>query len=238
MQQLHRVPGSILLLSADCVECHSWVRYQATSNRSDTEHGRCESEFRICAEGYEYDSEFEGPQGLFGLWHSACDAVLTYAPTTPAISSLSLTFDPANCLSAESYCSALEALTNACTVSSANELQSCMCQATAIDLASRCEIDGSVSCEFRTPTATNLYSYKYCGGSVGSAAASPSITSSQVVVTSQVSVLTSNLQPSSTPTATIAPPTSTPSSSGQRSFRTSHLSSGAAGLLAVYFALS
>lgn len=164
--------------------------------------------------------------------------MLTYVPTTPAITSLSLTFDPANCLSAESYCQNFGALTDACTVSSANELQSCLCQVTVLDLASRCEIDGSISCAFRTPTTTNLFSYKHCGGSAGSTAVSPNMTSTQIVVTSQVSVSTSNPQPSSSPTSAISPPTNTLSSSTQRTFRCSQLSLGTAGLIAVYFALS
>ena len=159
-------------------------------------------------------------------------------PTTPAITSLSLTFDPANCLSIQSYCQNFGALTEACTVSSANELQSCLCQVTVLDLASRCEIDGSISCLFQTPTTTNLFSYKQCGGSAGSTAVSPSIISTQIVVTSQVSISTSNPQPSSSPTSAISPPTNTPSSSAQRTFRCSQLSLGTAGLIAVYVVLS
>jgi len=204
----------------------------------DTKHSSCKSEFRICIEGFVYDSDFEGPNGLFGLWHSACDDVLTYVPSTPAITSLSLTFDPANCLSAESFCQNFGALTDACTVSSANELQSCLCRVTVLDLASRCEIDGSISCAFRVPTTTNLFSYKHCGGLKGSTAVSPSMISTQIVVTSQVSISTSNLQPSSSPTSAISPPTNTPSSSAQRTFRCSQLSLRIASLIAVYFVLS
>jgi hypothetical protein len=238
MQQLHRVSSSILLLSADCAECHSWVRYQATSSRLDTERSRCKSEFRICGQGYEFDSEFDGPQGFFGLWHSACDAVLTYVPTTPAITSLSMTADLANCQSAQSYCSVFGASTDSCSESSINELQSCICQATVLDLASRCEIDGSILCGFLTPTSTNLFSYKSCSGSAASAASRPSITSSRVVGTSRGSASTSNIQPSSNPTATIASPTNSQSSSAKSMSRSSYLSSGIAGLLTIYFSLS
>jgi hypothetical protein len=158
----------------------------------------CESEFRICVQGYEYDSEFEGPQGLFALWHSACDGVISYTPTTPPITSLSVTGGVDACLTAESNCVAFGSFTDSCTstYSLSVELRHCFCQPAILDLASRCEVDGSVSCQFKTPVSTNLWSYKQCRG-----AGPISQTHSAVVISSQV-----HLTAHTTPTATRSSP--------------------------------
>src|SRR5271155_5625301 len=177
----------------------------------------CESEFRLCAGGYEFDSEFQGPNGYFGLWHSACDGFITYTPTTPAITTLSVTFDQANCLSAESYCGAFGSSTDSCAsvYSISVELESCWCQATILDLVSRCEVDGSISCLLETPTTTNLWSYKNCRGSTMGVLTS-SVMSSRVIVTSQA---TATMTPSPSLTASAFMATSTSSNSASHLFQ-------------------
>jgi hypothetical protein len=197
----------------------------------------CESEYRLCAEGYEFDSNFTGTAGLYALWHSACDNVITYSPTTPVLTSLSLTFDPLNCLSAQSYCQDFGVLTDDCsaTITGSIELQSCMCQASVLDLASRCEIDGSVSCLFKTPTLTNLYSYQNCAGSVTGAPATVTVASSRVTVTSLMSTTAPTPAPSST--ASSSAPLATSSSNGPAGYATEaqHLTLVIVGILAAGF---
>lgn len=184
----------------------------------------CQSELRICVEGYTYDSEFEGPQGLYGLWHSACDGEISYTPTTPPITSISITAGSDACLSAISNCVAFSSFTDSCTstYSLSAELRHCFCQPAILDLASRCEVDGSVSCEFKTPVSTNLWSYQQCGG--GGAV---SQTHSAVVFSSQV-----HLTAHSTPTAT--PPSASKASSAQSASQTSAASDIIYGLRSVY----
>jgi hypothetical protein len=172
----HR-PFSMLLLGERALH-----RQRSIAERNNS----CQSEFRICVQGYEYDSEFEGPQGLYALWHSACDGAISYTPTTPPITSLSATAGVDACLTAESNCAALGLSTESCTssYSLSAELQHCFCQPAVLDLASRCEIDGSVSCLLKTPVSTNLWSYKQCrSAEVVSRTHSTAVVSSQVHLT-------------------------------------------------------
>lgn len=123
----------------------------------------CQSEFRVCAQGNEYDAEFLGSQGLFALWHSACDGTLTFSPTTSSLSALATTFDEANCLSAESDCNVFSAATSACsaTYQDSSDIQSCVCQSSVLEIASLCDV-GAGSCLGTPPNATDMFSYQYC----------------------------------------------------------------------------
>jgi hypothetical protein len=137
-------------------------------------------------------------------------------PPRHPIMSLSTPFDQANCLSVESNCNAFGASTDSCvsayTLSDA--LQSCWCQATILDLASRCEIDGSVSCLLQTPTTTNLWSYSHCRGSTMNLASTSAI-STTVILTSQPPATSTALSPSSTASTVTA--TATPASKSSAS---------------------
>jgi hypothetical protein len=191
-----------MLLPTNSSQCHCWVSISSKPSYITLSIPRCESEFRICADGYEFDSQFQGPNGYFALWHSACDGHITYTPTTPAITSLSTTVDQGNCLTAESYCGAFGASTDSCVSSYtlSEELQSCWCQAAILNLASRCEVDGSLSCLLQTPTTTDLWSYKHCRGS-SMGVPNTAVMSSRVILNSQAPVTSSTLSPSSTASA-------------------------------------
>src|SRR5450755_4408842 len=125
---------------------------------------RCEGEFRLCFGGNSFDNEFTGSTGLYNLWHSACDATITYKPTTPAISSLSATFDTDFCNTVQQGCNRFGFATDDCSQSYtvSESISSCWCQSSILSLASVCQIDGSMSCLFSTPITTDLFSYKYC----------------------------------------------------------------------------
>lgn len=161
---------------------------------------RCQSEFRVCAQGNAYDAEFLGSQGLFALWHSACDGTLTYSPTTSSLSSLATTFDGANCLSAESDCNDLNAATSACsaTYQDASDVKSCVCQTSILEIASLCDI-GIGSCLGAPPNSTDLFSYQACGD--GQTAVTDEMLTSTRVVLTQSPDITSTQSAAPGPTA-------------------------------------
>lgn len=117
----------------------------------------------MCIQGNDYDAEFQGSQGLLALWHSACDGTLTYSPTTSSLSALATTFDPPDCLSAESDCNVLSAATSACsaTYRDVGDVQSCICQSSVLKVASLCDV-GAGSCLGAPPNSTQLFSYQFC----------------------------------------------------------------------------
>jgi hypothetical protein len=122
----------------------------------------------VCAQGNAYDAEFLGSQGLFALWHSACDGTITYPPTTSPIPALTTSFDGADCLSAESDCNVLSSATSACsaTYRDFSDVRSCFCQASVLGVASMCDVEFG-SCLGSPLNSTNLFSYQYCRGLVG-----------------------------------------------------------------------
>lgn len=123
----------------------------------------CKSEFRLCIQGNDYDAAFDGSQGFFGLWHSACDGNLTYPPTTSSLSPLATTFGGADCLTAESDCNVLSAATSTCSgqYQDPGDVKSCMCVASILEIASLCDF-GAGRCLGDSPNSTNLFSYHFC----------------------------------------------------------------------------
>lgn len=167
----------------------------------------CKSEFRLCIQGNDYDAAFDGSQGFFGLWHSACDGNLTYSPTTSSLSPLATTFGGPDCLTAESDCNVLSAATSTCSGEheDAGDVRSCMCEASVLEIASLCDF-GAGRCLGDPPNSTNLFSYQFCrqGQSpvTSTNKGSGTLSSTRIVLTQSPGITnTPTASPGSTPSA-------------------------------------
>jgi len=140
---------------------------------------RCRQEWWNCWRTTAVDQLFLGTDGLFAAWSTACadaDAfdVLSYSPTTKSITT-PLLVDNSFCGDVASDCDRLAVSTSSCnkkfttSAGDSDGFSSCMCNDDMLYLASRCDIDGSVSCLLNTPASTDLYSYKTCRGFVAAA---------------------------------------------------------------------
>ncbi len=91
--------------------------------------------------------------------------VLSYSPTTMSITTPIL-YPQTLCDDVARACNQLTMSTSTCesdfSVTTGEAYQSCMCNADMLYLASRCDIDGTISCAFGTPVSTLLYSYMTC----------------------------------------------------------------------------
>ena len=122
-------------------------------------------------------------QSELAIWNSGCDSILTYSPTTPALSSVATTYDVQYCTTAASACQAgLDAI-QSCSINYLGQPQpysSCNCQPSLLSAEYTCGFLGNVSCEQIPGTLTNLAQYNLCtnfmqvlGGSSGSVSADP-----------------------------------------------------------------
>ncbi|EXJ56754.1 hypothetical protein A1O7_07098 [Cladophialophora yegresii CBS 114405] len=157
----------------------------------------CRQEWWNCWRTTAVDQLFLGSEGLFAAWSTACgdaDAwdVLNYSPTTMSITT-PLLVEQTFCDDIARDCNRLTVSTSSCesdfSVTTGAGFQSCMCNADMLYLASRCDIDGSISCLLQTPVSTMLYSYMTCRNvqAVTTGVRTSSPTSSTATVTSTYS---------------------------------------------------
>ena len=129
-----------------------------TSTRS------CESEYRQCLDSYEEDGEI---QQVLANWHSECDTFVTFAPTTPVLSTPTFTIGNPICTNIESICTFGGSITRACKESFPSDSQtaslySCLCQSSLLSAASVCEYDGNITCLGTPATLTSIDLWVLC----------------------------------------------------------------------------
>ncbi|KEF55765.1 uncharacterized protein A1O9_08516 [Exophiala aquamarina CBS 119918] len=165
----------------------------------------CRQEWWNCWRTTAVDQLFLGTDGLFAAWSTVCadaDAfdVLSYSPTTKSITT-PLLVDNAFCGDVASNCDQLTASTSSCSrrfTASAGDsdvFSSCMCNEDMLYMASRCDIDGSISCLLRTPASTDLYSYRTCRNFEDSATTGTGASSRTTVASSGGMTVTSTYSP-------------------------------------------
>ena len=121
---------------------------------------RCESEQRICFGNDRLDPVFE--TGI-SVWHSICDPLITFTPTTAPISTIVRTWDPDVCTTAHSACDKQNALISSCSDhSKGTAFFPCVCQPSILSLQYTCEFIGNVSCLLTSAATTNMAAYHFC----------------------------------------------------------------------------
>jgi hypothetical protein len=123
----------------------------------------CESEWRLCLENDDFDGD---AQEDVSLWNSACDAQITFSPTTPVLSTVTATYDDQYCTTAAAACDRDKTALEACSISylgqDATKYSSCFCAPPVLSDAYTCGFLGNVSCRQVPATLTNLVEYTYC----------------------------------------------------------------------------
>jgi len=102
-------------------------------------------------------------QELMDVWHSKCDTKITFAPTTPVLSTYS-PIDLQMCNSVWDGCVTESAERVRCRTYTANEdgLSSCLCKTKVLAAAFTCSYVGNVSCLMKPGTLSEVRGYSYC----------------------------------------------------------------------------
>ncbi|GAB1317935.1 hypothetical protein MFIFM68171_08145 [Madurella fahalii] len=136
------------------------ARYVCTQDILNA-HVGCKNDIRQCMLTTEFDAEWDT---TIAEWNEACRPYFTATPTTPADIRLTATHDGGSCQSAFNLCMMWDAADSSCSSShtSLAELSSCLCRSDIIAFASKCEVDGSVSCYRQTPNPASMWGAIYC----------------------------------------------------------------------------
>jgi hypothetical protein len=112
---------------------------------------------RLCFESDEMDPSFES--GL-SQWHTLCNALSFFAPTTPSISSITTYYDYNNLCDGEA-CATAKLLFDSCAGTFTDDARytSCICAPSFLTLDYSCEYLGNTSCEGIPATLSNLIGY-------------------------------------------------------------------------------
>jgi hypothetical protein len=120
----------------------------------------CDSEERLCLGSDVNDGSF---QTYIRSWHSACDDVITFSPTTPALSSITVPYDPKFCNTVLSSCARASISAAGCDGSyTGQQYSSCICQPPLFSLQYTCEFLGNTSCLLTTAALTGMAAYGLC----------------------------------------------------------------------------
>jgi len=122
----------------------------------------CKGEARECALMYISDADIDV---MVEEWQKACKQYLPTSITTPVLTPLSTILDPDSCSSAAQACLMRDRGVSSCKMAFATNTTaalSCLCQSTQLDLASRCQIDGTKCIPTKPVTVTNIWEYKNC----------------------------------------------------------------------------
>ncbi|KIW95337.1 uncharacterized protein Z519_03921 [Cladophialophora bantiana CBS 173.52] len=122
----------------------------------------CNSEQRLCAANGYVDKQVDS---ALSEWHLQCDTFISFAPTTPVLSTITSTYDVDSCSKAIEACIGRSQEIEACTYTYGSTdpgFSSCYCQPKILSLAYSCEILGHGSCREIPATVTNLAQYSIC----------------------------------------------------------------------------
>lgn len=122
---------------------------------------RCKNEERICFGNGNLDNQWES---IANSWHSGCDAAISFRPTTPALSTITSTYDAQVCVKYASACASgtreLSSCFNGYTASA--DRSSCICAPKIQSIAYTCQYLGNITCQLTTAALSNLFAYSSC----------------------------------------------------------------------------
>lgn len=123
----------------------------------------CQDDITRCLESHMFDAQFED---RIARWHATCDARMTTTMTTPAVTSLTATYDFGACSRLEGSCISADYETNKCSATflptSSISFLSCVCQPPIYSLMSECQYNGNISCKRTTADESNILGYSTC----------------------------------------------------------------------------
>jgi hypothetical protein len=110
-----------------------------------------------------FDSRFTE---LLNEWHTQCDSRVDFSATSPAIATLTTTYDVAACNRLSLSCASGDYETNQCSSSfmpaSTTAYLSCACRPSVYSLFSECMYNGNISCLATSAAESNILGYSIC----------------------------------------------------------------------------
>ena len=123
----------------------------------------CERDVRQCLETHMFDPQFDNK---IRQWHSTCDQRISSSMTTPALPTITASYDFGACARLQKSCISGDYETNKCSLkylpTSSLSYASCVCQPPVYSLFSECQYNGNISCKRTTAAESNILGYPVC----------------------------------------------------------------------------
>lgn len=123
----------------------------------------CEKDVRQCLETHMFDPQFDNK---IRQWHSTCDQRISSSMTTPALPTITASYDFGACARLQKSCISGDYETNKCSLkympTSSLSYASCVCQPPVYSLFSECQYNGNISCKRTTAAESNIVGYAVC----------------------------------------------------------------------------
>jgi hypothetical protein len=122
---------------------------------------RCGNEERVCAGNGNGDNQV---QDTLSDWHIGCDSHVNFTVTTPALSTITATYDPRICTNLVTWCGSASVELQRCTTdyTSVADVSSCLCAPELLSLEYSCNYVGNASCLQTNAALSNMAAYTYC----------------------------------------------------------------------------
>lgn len=125
----------------------------------------CNNEERLCLpqSASQIDAGFIDD---YSSWHKWCDPVVLYHPTTPVLSSITVTYDANACPAASTACLQMFYSRSQCQltgqIDDITAQSSCLCAPAVLSLEYTCSVLGNVSCLQIPAHLESMTGYSYC----------------------------------------------------------------------------
>jgi hypothetical protein len=122
---------------------------------------RCGNEERLCFGNGESDNSVED---TVSDWHEGCDSHVSSTITTPALSTITASYDARICTNLVSWCGGVSVGIEKCTTdyTSVSDISSCLCAPPLLSLEYSCMYVGNASCIQTNAALSNIPAYSFC----------------------------------------------------------------------------
>lgn len=124
----------------------------------------CNNEERLCLGSTAIDSDF---QNDYNCWHSVCDPIINYTPTSPQYSSITAPYDLNYCLTAQAACTQMSASRSQCALEynsgdPTTSVSSCLCAPPVLSLEYTCSFLQNISCAQVPAHLSQIAGWTFC----------------------------------------------------------------------------
>lgn len=122
---------------------------------------RCGNEERLCFGNGDTDNQI---QDALSDWHEGCDSQINFTVTTPALSTITVPYDPKFCTKVISWCASGSVEQQKCVTSYAavSDQSSCYCAPKLLSLDYSCMYLNNASCVLTPAALSNMPAYGFC----------------------------------------------------------------------------
>ncbi|KAH7304876.1 hypothetical protein BKA65DRAFT_205305 [Rhexocercosporidium sp. MPI-PUGE-AT-0058] len=179
---------------------------------------KCQSDVTLCIGMPLMDIMFSS---LTNEWHTQCSAhlgTLSFTPTTLPVSTLTTTWNAADCSRLALSCTSADYETSLCSSTylpaQTTEYLSCVCREPVYSLFSECQYNGNISCKATSAAESNIMGYSVCSYFRSGASTLPPVDLTSLIgdpFPSQIPSITSNDPPTTAAGASSSLTSPTPS---------------------------